>query len=378
MLGADLLQALPPHALPTVLVAEAERQNGGDNALYVADIDGSCVLRLAGSERLPASFALARSIGPEIPLGIVPVLRAAIAAEVPDGTLLPLVVRDRAVALLVTTGRPGPHLDRFLGEASLALELAGGYTDVVHAARRRKPILPCAEVQQDLLPPRIVRLEGAQIAGAVLPGYDVAGDVFDYADNAGGTWFAVGDAMGKGNRAAAVSALSVGAIRAVRRNGGTLEEMATTLDAVIADAFGGESFLTALLACWHRPTSTLSWLSCGHPPPLRITAAGEHAVLAGRPTYPLGSGLGCPPLYRHERHLQAGDSVVVYSDGVSERRSSDGSMFGVDGLAEAALADCSSAPATVSAIQRAVINASEAPLRDDATLVVLRLDPAAA
>jgi hypothetical protein len=152
--------------------------------------------------------------------------------------------RGRAIAPSLSSSRPLATVGvwTFLGEAALALELAGGYSDVLHAARRRKPILPCAEVQQDLHPPRIMRVQGAELAGGVLPGYNVAGDVFDDADNADGTWIAVGDAMGKGNRAAAVSALSVGAIRAERRNGGTLEEMATTLDAVTGEAFSGESF----------------------------------------------------------------------------------------------------------------------------------------
>lgn len=374
MLGADLLRTLPPRTLPDVLVAEAERRVGGRNGLYVADIDGSCLLRLAGSEEFPASLPLSGSIGPEIPLDLVPAIREAFASHVGDATTLPLVVRDRAVALFVTTARDPQDLEPFLGEAALALEMAGGYSDVVHAARRRKPILPCAEVQQDLLPPRIMRMQGAELAGGVLPGYDVAGDVFDYADNADGTWIAVGDAMGKGNRAAAVSALAVGAIRAVRRNGGTLEETATTLDAVIGEAFGGESFLTALLAHWHAPTSTLGWLTCGHPPPVVVSARGEQRLLAGRPAYPLGTGLGCPELRRHDATLQHGDVVVFYSDGVSERRGRDSELFGVDGVAAAAKAALGSAAATVRAVQKAVLDASDAPLRDDATVVVLRLD----
>jgi hypothetical protein len=51
----------------------------------------------------------------------------------------------------------------------------------------------------------------------VLPAYDVGGDLFDYAGNPDSLWLAVVDAMGRGNRAAAVATLSLGALRSVRR-----------------------------------------------------------------------------------------------------------------------------------------------------------------
>jgi serine phosphatase RsbU (regulator of sigma subunit) len=99
----------------------------------------------------------------------------------------------------------------------LALELASGYTDALHAVRRRKDTKPAAEIQQNLLPPRLARVSGADVAGGVLPGYDVGGDFFDYAGNADGLWLVVADATGKGVSAAAVSSLAVGALRAARR-----------------------------------------------------------------------------------------------------------------------------------------------------------------
>ena len=375
MFGAELLQTLSPHLLPAVLVAECERLGGGEAGLYLMDIDGSCLLLSAGSDRLPDRMAVGQAIGPEMPLSDLPALQAAVASHVPNANALPLVVRDRAVALLVTTGTIDGDLRAFLGEAALALELAAGYTDVVHAARRRKPILACAEVQQDLLPPRIVAVDGAQLAGSVLPGYNVAGDVFDYATNADGTWIAVGDAMGKGNRAAACSALAVGAVRAVRRNGGDLADTAVTLDAVIAEAFDGTSFLTALLVHWHGPTMTLGWISCGHPTPLIVHADGACALLAGTVAYPLGTGLGCPPLSRHDSTLAPGDLAILYSDGVSERHLPDGTLFGVDGIVKAAAdTGARSAAHTLRRIQDALLTASSEPLRDDATLVVLKLD----
>jgi serine phosphatase RsbU (regulator of sigma subunit) len=65
-----------------------------------------------------------------------------------------------------------------------------------------RPTTPAAEIQQNLLPPRLVRISGASVAGNVLPGYDIGGDWFDYAENPDGTWIGIADAEGTGPRAA--------------------------------------------------------------------------------------------------------------------------------------------------------------------------------
>jgi serine phosphatase RsbU (regulator of sigma subunit) len=68
----------------------------------------------------------------------------------------------------------------------------------------------------------------------------------------------------------------------------------------------------------------------------------------------------------------AGDRLLLYSDGVSERRTADGGRIGEDGL-RAILTELGprSAATTVRGLQDAVINASPEPLRDDATLLVV-------
>ncbi|MGH2873555.1 MAG: hypothetical protein ACRDL5_13980 [Solirubrobacteraceae bacterium] len=119
-------------------------------------------------------------------------MRGLVADRVGTSTLWPMVVRDRVMGFLLARDASAVDLGAFAGQAALALELASGYTDAVHAVRRRKDIEPAAEIQQNLLPPRLARVEGADLAGGVLPGYDVGGDFFDYAGNADGLWLVVG------------------------------------------------------------------------------------------------------------------------------------------------------------------------------------------
>ena len=99
-------------------------------------------------------------------------------------------------------GEPVSSLADIAKQGAAALELANDYTDFVEAARRRKPTTPAAEIQQNLFPPRIVRIAGAQLAGALLPSYEVGGDWFDFVENRDGAWLAIADASGNGPTAA--------------------------------------------------------------------------------------------------------------------------------------------------------------------------------
>ena len=78
--------------------------------------------------------------------------------------LWPLVVRDRVMGFLLARDRTAVDLEPFAGQAALALELASGYTDALHAVRRRKDTQPAAEIQQNLLPPRLARVDRADVA----------------------------------------------------------------------------------------------------------------------------------------------------------------------------------------------------------------------
>ena len=128
----------------------------------------------------------------------MPDLTASLQAELPGVTIAPMSLRGRAIGLLLALrARREPLIE--LGRlGAAAMELAGGYTDVIDSARRRKKTHAAAELQQSLLPPRIARMGGGEVAGSVLPTYEVGGDWFDYVENRDGAWLAIADATGKG------------------------------------------------------------------------------------------------------------------------------------------------------------------------------------
>ncbi len=370
----DIVRALdevPAALLPDQLVAEAMRLAGGPVALYVLDIDGTHLLRLAGHDEFPDRLAAPLALGPELAVDGFAALEAHLAAELPHIAVEPMWLRGRAVGLLLALRSARSGIAEVARVGAAALELANGYTDVIDAARRRKDITPAAEIQQSLLPPRIARIGGGEIAGGVLPSYEVGGDWFDYVENRDGAWMAIADASGRGPQASGLGGVALAALRAARRNGATLEGAGRTIHETMCDVGGPEFFLTAIVARWQPVYSVWSWINCGHPPPLLIRADGAVEQLTTAPDLPLGIFDRARSFRTHQRRLLDGDRMILYSDGVSRRRTGDG-LFGTAGIARAALsASKRSATATARAIQEAVVSASEDPLPDDAAVVVL-------
>ena len=370
--AGELLGVSLPHLVPELVVEVASAQAGCPVAAYVLDLDGSLALRLAGDvERFPERIGAPVGVGPEIIPEAMAQLRGLVIDRVGPSTLWPLVVRDRVMGFLLARDRPAVDLEPFAGQAALALELASGYTDALHAVRRRKDTQPAAEIQQNLLPPRLARVDRADLAGGVLPGYEVGGDFFDYAANADGLWLVVADATGKGNPAAALSSLAIGALRAARRAGAGLQEAARLVDEAIL-TLDTHLYLTAVLGSWDPHTYRLRWINCGHPTPLLVRADGRIEELDGERTYPLGMRFAERAFPVLSAEVGPRDRLLLYSDGVSERRTTDGGRLGETGL-RTALAELGtrSAAMTVRGLQDAVIDASREPLRDDATMLVI-------
>jgi len=370
--ASDPLELMEEPTLASVaerIVDEAQATAGAPAALYVGDLDGRSLRRVTGDDALPEQLESTQLIGPEIPASHA----AALALAMPQGaTVLPLTLRGRALSVLVFSGPPTGDVGALVARSAAALELAERYTDLLASARRHRACSAAAELQQDLMPPRIARLEGADIACSILPAYDVGGDWIDHCAMAGGGWLGVADAVGKGPQASAISAIALGAYRATRRGGGDLADAAQSIHAALLALDVPDIFMSAVLASWDGPSSTLTWLRCGHPAPMVWHPGRGLRELEGGDGPVLGLERLDPPSQAASATIAPDELVVLVSDGVLERTDPGGEPFGEDGL-RLALAGmhAPSAIAAASAVLQGVATTCDGPLRDDASVVVL-------
>lgn len=367
-----VLDEVPPHLVPDQLVAEARRVAGVPVALYVIDIDGSQLLRLAGTDEFPESIEDPPALVPEIVAEGLPSFYQRLSEWLPGCVAEPLWLRGRVIGLLLCIGSPVLALADVAKQGAAALELSNDYTDYIEAARRRKPTSPAAEIQQNLFPPRIARIGGAQLAGVLLPSYEVGGDWFDFVENRDGAWLAIADAAGTGPTAAGLGAAALGSLRAGRRAGSDLGEALALMDETVRKLDNADFYVTAWIGRWHAATAALRWVNCGHPAAYLVDPDGVLKELKGSDHPPLGTGKEVPSFTVSELRLEPGERLVLLTDGVIDRRMEGGGTFGFDGLREAIeSATDGTAAATAMAIQRAVTECWKEPLEDDATVVVM-------
>jgi serine phosphatase RsbU (regulator of sigma subunit) len=366
---ADVLNKVPPFQLGEQIIAEAQRLPGiSSAAIYVVDLDGASMQRLAGAATFPAQVTAPLAVGPEIPREGVAAIRTIFEDLLPGATVAPLQLRGRAIGLLLAVGTNSDELRDLASEAAIALALAPPYSDYIDTVRRTRPTSPAAEIQQNLLPPRIARVGGATLAGNVLPGYEIGGDWFDYTENPRGTWIGIADSAGSGPAAAGISAVTLGAFRSVRRESNDPAESLLAMHKVLLEIGDGAAISTATIGHWNAPASTFRWVTAGDEQPFRITADGQIKPLEGE----LHPALGSPDFpdqpHTNETRLDKAERLLLLSDSFTHPTHG----LGLPAIARAvAKADNDAAPATLRAIEDQLRDANPEQLDDDATIIVL-------
>ena len=357
-----VLDEVPPHLIADQLVAEARRAAGVAVALYIVDIDGSQLIRLAGSEDFPETLDAPPALGPEIVPEGLPSFYDALKRRLPRCVAVPLWLRGRVIGLLLCVGTPVVALEDIAKQGAAALELANDYTDVIEAARRRKPTTAAAEVQYHLLPPRVARdhrRAARRRAAARLRGRRRLVRLRREPRRRRGWRSPTPPATARPRPAWAPRRSAPCAPRGAA--GRTSCRPPTTMDEVVRALDNPNFFVTAVLARWHAPTATLAWLNCGHPPAYLVDLEGGFTELDG-PVHPaLGAGSE-PPTFEIERRHASRPGTASYSSPTGSRSAcvKGGGRFGVDGVPRAVhAADAPTAAATAMAIHRAVTECSD-------------------
>src|ERR1700722_1105500 len=283
----------------------------------------------------------------------------------------------RTGVLAITVPEASPDL---LAQADLLGVFAGLVTaaatrisDIPYLRRRARVMSLPAGMQWDLLPPLSTRTSQALIAGALEPAYDIAGDTFDYAINDGELQFAIFDAMGHGLDSTLLTSLAIGSYRHARRQGTSVPGIHTAIDQALAGRYDDLSFATGIIARLDTASGRMEWSCAGPPPPLLLRGRKVVAELNCNSVLPFGLGDQVPQLGRQE--LEPEDAVLLYTDGVTEARTADGQLFGLDRLTDLLEREAASGQPAEELLRRlvaAVLDHQAGGLRDDATLLLVQ------
>jgi Stage II sporulation protein E (SpoIIE) len=283
-------------------------------------------------------------------------------------------------------------LDRYRALASLVglmVEAKTRYSDTYAQTQRSREMALQAEVIWAILPPQTLATDRVLVSASLEPAYEAGGDAFDYSLLGDHLHVSLFDAIGHDLSAGLLASVGIASCRGTRRAGGSLAAIAKCADDAIADSFGDARFVTALLCDLDLITGLLTWIPCGHPPPLLIRGRtvkelaripwpplGLWGVNAGRRGEREHGDAGSVPVYAER--LEPGDRVLLYTDGVTEGRAADGTPFGLERLADFIIRHSSALlppPETMRRLNRAIVDYQQGRLRDDATAVLIEWQP---
>jgi serine phosphatase RsbU (regulator of sigma subunit) len=236
-----------------------------------------------------------------------------------------------------------------------------------------------AEIQKSLLPETAPAFPGYTIDAQSVAATTVGGDFYDFLPQPPGVMgIAVGDASGHGLGAALLARDVVTGLRMASDRDLKLTSAIVKLNGVISRSMLSTRFVS-LFYCELESNGNIFYVNAGHPPPLLFGARGVRQLsIGGTILGPVSDTL----FKRGFAHIDRGDTLVAYSDGLVERESASGEEFGEAGI-EAVVAPLAGEPAE--AILKALVQSSEKhgagrPWDDDTTVVVVsreRLAPGA-
>jgi phosphoserine phosphatase RsbU/P len=271
---------------------------------------------------------------------------------------LPYAEEDQRM-LLVVANQMGTFIEN--------MELISHMAEEERVARE---IEMAAEVQRHLFPADGLEDDALQIYGTCLPALGVGGDYYDYFHmDDRRTGIAVADVAGKGIAAALLMSTVQASLRCqLSSPGRSLADVVSAMNRSLQRSTGDGGYATLFFAAFDKATRRLTYLNAGHNPPMLVhgglTSPGDPEDLLHVPNTPrissnkaVGTGTGLAvsvaekpvvrllttggpiigtflngPYEQETIQLQSGDTLIVYTDGVTEALNSAGEEFGEEKL----------------------------------------------
>lgn len=279
--------------------------------------------------------------------------------------------RTRATSL---TGLDRQVLQTFAVEGATVIENARLFRLTREQERIQYQFSVARDIQQGLLPRELPRSDYFELQAITMPCQTVGGDYYDVInlgqDRLGVT---VADVSGKGLPAAMMAAMLQGAFAAVAAGDPELKDLFKRVNEFVCARTPTEMYATIFYGVLGRE-GKFNFVNAGHNSPFVLRANGTVDYLESS-NFPLGL-FDTADFKVETTQLQAGDQVLIFSDGVPEAQDVNHELFGENRLKEylEKLGGESAVCAKVVAAVQSFVGS--APQADDLTLVVLRYRPA--
>ncbi|MCA9278294.1 MAG: SpoIIE family protein phosphatase [Phycisphaeraceae bacterium] len=275
------------------------------------------------------------------------------------------------------------RLARVIGQQlAVAVEQARLLQLQQHERQIQQQLSLAADVQRRMLPGSVPTVPGVQIAARWTPSLELAGDFYDFLErkDPDRIGFLIGDIVGKGVAAALLMSMVRSSFRAHTRRDIDIDQVMTLLNRDICrDTVEGE-FATLFYGEYNPQTRTLRYASAGHDPALVYRADSGKVELLHRTGMLMGV-IANSKYAINTCQLSPGDTVFLYTDGLTDAHNFDKERFGRVRLMESlvfALHEHRASPVrvaldTIFAQLRNFAGLAKRP--DDQTAILMRVNP---
>jgi len=260
--------------------------------------------------------------------------------EIRNLLAVPLSLKNRIIGVLTLFNkRSGDEFDvediRLMSiiasQSAQSIENARLYEEEKRLHELEEDLKVARRIQEALLPKESPRVEGYDIAGLSIPAKEVGGDYFDFIDIDGSRLgLAIADVSGKGTPAALLMAGLQACLRGQAALGKSAAETVAKVNLMLSRSIDAGRFVTAVYAQLDIAKRALVYVNAGHNYPLVV---GSDGVVTPLEFSDMLLGVFPETSYEEKRaDLAAGDSLVLYTDGITEAEDEDGRHYGLDRL----------------------------------------------
>ena len=234
-----------------------------------------------------------------------------------------------------------PRTIMLIAETQICLGVARTGRELVAAQGRtaalEAELSAAAGLQVSALPDTAAELDGIRIRAFMRPETSVGGDFYDYFRVGGDLVFLIADVSGNGMPAALFMMKAKNALRTAVAGGESLAVAVPEVNRLLCRDNKKGMFVTLWIARVNPHTGRGTYLNCGHLPPLVRHADGTVTHIENEPELVLGV-FDEAELTAHELALSSGDTILLFTDGMTDAVSAAGEPFGDGRLARAAAA----------------------------------------